>query len=167
LSSTPREHSKSSTDSGYDRRLPPFQEVLMGRFKDESEVYAFIGRLLQELAVDPELAPKFQRTDTTVQYQMTDPDSQITVDMRPDRVIVVDLGATELDPEVVMMLSADLAHGFWLGRVNITVALARGQAKARGPVAKILRLVPLVKPSFPRYEQILRDAGRTDLLEAA
>jgi SCP-2 sterol transfer family len=139
----------------------------VGRFKDESEVYAFIGGLFQELAVDPELAPKFKRADTTVQYQMSDPESQITVDLRPDRDIRVELGPSELEPEVVMSLTADTAHGFWLGRVNVTTALARGQIKARGPVAKILRLVPLVEPSFPRYEQILRDAGRTDLLEAA
>ena len=139
----------------------------MGLFKDESDVYAYIGRLFQELAVDPELAPKFRKADTTVRYEMTDPAAQITVDMHPDREIQVDLGRSELDPEVVMALSADTAHGFWLGKVNITTALARGQVKARGPVAKILRLVPLVKPSFPRYEQILRDAGRTDLLEAA
>jgi putative sterol carrier protein len=139
----------------------------VGHFKDENDVYAFIGRLLQELAADPELAPQFKRADTTVQYQMSDPESQITVDMRPDREIRVDLGPSDLDPEVVMTLAADTAHGFWMGKVNITSALARGEVKARGPVAKVLRLVPLVKPSFPRYEQILRDAGRTDLLEAA
>jgi putative sterol carrier protein len=139
----------------------------LGCFKDESDVYAFIGRLFQELAVDSELAPKFQRANTTVQYQMSDPKSQITVDMRPDREIQVDLGPSNLEPEVVMTLSADTAHGFWLGKVNITSALARGQVKARGPVAKILRLVPLVKDTFPHYEQMLRDAGRTDLLEAA
>jgi hypothetical protein len=139
----------------------------VGHFKDESDVYAFIGRLFQELAVDADLAPKFKRADTTVQYQMSDPACQITVDLRPDRDIRVDLGPSDLEPEVVMTLSADTAHGFWLGKVNITSALARGTVKARGPVAKILRLVPLVKPSFPRYEQILRDAGRTDLLEAA
>jgi hypothetical protein len=139
----------------------------LGCFKDESDVYAFIGRLFQELAVDPELAPKFKRANTTVQYQMSDPKSQITVDLRPDRDIQVDLGPSELEPEVVMTLAADTAHGFWLGKVNITSALARGDIKARGPVAKVLRLVPLVKPSFPRYEQILREAGRTDLLEAA
>ena len=139
----------------------------MGHFKDESDVYAFIGRLFQELAVDPELAPKFKKADTIVQYQMRDPESQITVYMRPDEEMRVDLGPSDLDAEVVMTMDADTAHGFWLGRVNVTVALARGQIKARGPVAKILRLVPLVKPSFPRYEQMLRDAGRTDLLEAA
>jgi hypothetical protein len=136
----------------------------LGCFRDESDVYAFIGRLFQELAVDPELAPKFRRANTTVQYRMSDPTAQITVDMRPDSEIRVDLGPSDLDPEVVMTLSADTAHGFWLGKVNLTSALARGDIKARGPVAKILRLVPLVEPSFPRYEQILREAGRTDLL---
>lgn len=139
----------------------------MGRFKDESDVYAFIGRLLQELAIDPELAPRFQKANTTLQYQLTDPKAQITIDLRPEHEIQVDLGATELDPEVVMATSAETAHGFWLGEVKVTAALARGQIKAKGPVAKILRLVPLVKDSFPRYEQMLRDAGREDLLEAA
>jgi hypothetical protein len=139
----------------------------LGHFKDEEDVYRFIGRLFQELAADPELAPKFRKADTIVQYQMRDPESQITVDLRPEHEMQVDLGPSELDPEVVMSMEADTAHRFWLGKVNVTVALARGQIKARGPVAKILRLVPLVKPTFPRYEQMLRDAGRDDLLDVA
>jgi putative sterol carrier protein len=139
----------------------------VGRFKDENDVYAFIGRLFQELAEDPVLAPKFQRTDTTVQYQLSDPECQVTIEMCPDRPIRVDMGPTDLDPEVIMSGTAETAHQFWLGKVNITVALARGQIEAKGPVAKILRLVPLVEHAFPRYEQMIRDAGRTDLLEAA
>lgn len=139
----------------------------MGYFKDDQDVYRFIGRLFEELVADPELGPRFQKANTTVQYQMRDPESQITVDMRLGRPMRVDLGSTDLDPEVTMTLEADTAHRFWLGQVNVTVALARGQIKARGPVAKILKLVPLVKPVFPRYEQMLRDAGRDDLLPAA
>jgi hypothetical protein len=63
-------------------------------------------------------------------------------------------------------MAADTAHRFWLGEVNVTVALARGQMKAKGPVAKVLKLVPLTKPVFPRYRQMLEEAGREDLLEA-
>jgi putative sterol carrier protein len=139
----------------------------LGHFKDEEEVYRFIGRLFQELAVDPELGPRFQKANTTVQYQMTDPSSQITCKLRQDDEMQVDLGPSELDPEVIMIMEADTAHQFWLGKVNITVALARGQIKAKGPVAKILKLVPLVKPVFPRYEEMLREAGRADLIAAA
>jgi hypothetical protein len=138
----------------------------LGLFKDESDVYACIGRLFQELAQDQQLAPAFKRADTTVRWLISDPEAQITVDLRPGAPIQVDLGPSKLDPEVEMSQTADTAHAFWLGRVNVTAALASGEIVARGPVAKVLRLVPLVEPSFPRYEQILRDAGRAELLEA-
>ena len=139
----------------------------MPYFKDDAEVYQFIGRLFEELAEDEELSPKFRRANTVVQYQYRNPESQITVDLREDSDGKVDCGATDLEPEVVMSMEADIAHKFWLGGVNVTVALARGQMKAKGPVAKILKLVPLVKPVFPRYRQLLEDAGRTDLVGAA
>jgi putative sterol carrier protein len=136
-------------------------------FKDDQEVYAYIGKLFEDLAVDPELAPKFRKADTIVQYQYRNPESQITVRMKENEEPQVDLGPTDMDPEVVMTMEADTAHKFWLGKVNVTVALARGQMKAKGPVAKILKLIPLVKPVFPKYQQQLADAGREDLVEVA
>ena len=139
----------------------------MPYFKDADEVYAYIGRLFEELAVDDELAPKFKKANTIVQYQYRQPESQITVKLIEGEDGQVDCGATTLEPEVVMSMDADTAHRFWLGKVNVTVALARGQMKAKGPVAKILKLVPLVKPVFPRYRAILEEADRRDLLEAA
>lgn len=139
----------------------------MGYFRDESEVYEYIGRLFQDLAEDEELAPKFRKADTIVQYQYRDPESQITVRLQEGQPGDVDCGPTEMEPEVVMSMEADTAHKFWLGKVNVTVALARGQIKAKGPVAKILKLVPLVKPVFPRYRQMLEERGRRDLMEAA
>jgi putative sterol carrier protein len=139
----------------------------LGYFKDADEVYQFIGKLFQDLAVDEELAPKFRRANTIVQYQYRNPDSQITVKLVEGEEGQVDLGDTDMEPEVVMSMEADTAHKFWLGKVNVTVALARGQMKAKGPVAKILKLVPLVKPVFPRYRRMLEEAGRQDLMEAA
>ena len=139
----------------------------MPYFKDADEVYAYIGRLFEELADDDELAPKFQKANTIVQYQYREPESQITVKLVEGEEGQVDCGTTTLEPEVVMTMDADTAHRFWLGKVNVTVALARGQMKAKGPVAKILKLVPLVKPVFPRYRAILEETDRRDLLEAA
>src|SRR5919205_4252506 len=139
----------------------------MPYFKDEQEVYRYIGQLFLDLAEDDELWPKFRRANTIVQYQFRNPESQITVRMQEGTDAQVDLGSTELDPEVLMTMDADTAHKFWLGKVNVTVALARGQMKAKGPVAKILKLVPLTKPVFPRYKQQLEQQGRQDLLEAA
>ena len=41
----------------------------MAYFKDADEVYAYIGKLFEELANDAELAPKFRKANTIVQYQ--------------------------------------------------------------------------------------------------
>ena len=62
-----------------------------------------------------------------------------------------------------MTMDADTAHRFWLGKVNVTVALARGQMKAKGPVAKILKLVPLVEAGLPALPRAARGgrAART------
>jgi putative sterol carrier protein len=139
----------------------------MPYFKDADEVYATIGKLFQDLAEDDELSPKFQKANTIVQYQYRDPQSQITVKLIEGEDGQVDFGDTAMEPEVVMTMEADTAHRFWLGKVNVTVALARGQMKAKGPVAKILKLVPLVKPVFPRYRAMLDQDGRQDLLDAA
>jgi putative sterol carrier protein len=134
-------------------------------FKDEQEVYQYLGRLFQDLMNDEELATQFKRANTIVRYQYRRPDSQITVKMHAGEEGQVDLGPSDLEPEVIMSMDADTAHRFFLGEVNVTVALARGQIKAKGPVAKILKLVPLVKPVFPRYRAAVEGAGRSDLLD--
>jgi putative sterol carrier protein len=133
-------------------------------FKDAQEVYDTMGKLFVELAKDEELAPNFRKANTIVQYDYREPDSKITVRLQEGQPGQVDFGETEMEPEVVMSMEADTAHRFWLGKVNVTVALARGQIKAKGPVAKILKLVPLTKPIFPRYKAQLEADGHEDLV---
>jgi putative sterol carrier protein len=133
-------------------------------FKDADEVYATIGKLFQDLADDEELGPKFRKANTIVRYEFRNPDSVLTVRLQEGEPGDVDFGDSEMEPDVTMSMEADTAHRFWLGQVNVTVALARGQIKAKGPVAKILKLVPLTKPVFPRYVAQLEAQGREDLV---
>jgi putative sterol carrier protein len=135
-------------------------------FKDAQEVYDTLGKLFVELAEDEELAPKLRKVNTIVQYAYSEPDSTITVRLQEGQPGDVDLGETEMDPEVTMRMKADTAHRFWLGRENVTMAIARGEIKPHGPVAKILQLVPLTKPVCPRYRAMLEADGRSDLIEA-
>jgi hypothetical protein len=135
-------------------------------FKDADEVYETLGKLFVDIANDDELAPRFREANTIVRYEYTEPDSAITVRLQDGQPGDVDFGPSEMEPEVTMSMEADTAHRFWLGEVNVTVALARGQIKATGPVAKILKLVPLAKPIFPRYKAQLSEQGRSDLIEA-
>lgn len=137
----------------------------MAYFKDAQEVYEHLGKLIADVANDDELGPKFRRADTILRYEYTEPAATITVRLEEGGPGDVDFGESAMVPEVTMSMAADVAHRFWLGEVNVAVALTRGQIKARGPVNKILRLVPLAKPAFPRYRQQLIDQGREDLVE--
>jgi putative sterol carrier protein len=133
-------------------------------FKDAQEVYDTIGKLFAEIAEDEGLGSKFRQANTILQHDYREPDSKITIRLKEDEPGEIDFGETEMEPEVVMSMEADTAHRFWLGKVNVTVALARGQIKAKGPVAKILKLVPLTKPVFPRYKAQLEADGHEDLV---
>lgn len=137
----------------------------MAYFTDAQEVYDTIGKLFADLATDEELAPKFRKANTILQYAYSDPESVITLRLKENEDPQVDFGETEMEPEVVMSMDADTAHRFWLGQVNVTVALARGQIKAKGPVAKILKLVPLTKPVYPIYKAQLEAQGRENLID--
>ena len=138
----------------------------MPYFKDAEDVYKHLGRLFEDIIADDDLGPRFKATDTVVQIRMRRPDSQLTLKALGEEDLQIDFGITELRPEVVLAMDADTAHRFWLGKVNVTVALARGQISARGPVAKILKLVPLVDPVRARYREVLQQAGREDLARA-
>ena len=137
----------------------------MPYFKDADDLYAHLGRLFVELLADEELAPRFRAADTIVQWRYRKPQAQVTAKLLEAEPAQVDLGATELEPEVVMTMDADVAHRFWLGRVNLAIAMARGQIRTEGPVAKVVKLGPLVKPVRERYRAQLQASGRGDLAE--
>lgn len=132
----------------------------MAVFSDAQDVYGTLGKLFVDLAADPELGPKFRKANTILRYEYSDPEATITLRLQDDQPGDVDFGESDMEPEVTMSMAADTAHAFWLGEVNVTVALARGQIKANGPVAKILKLVPLAKPAFPLYKALLEAQGR-------
>jgi hypothetical protein len=136
----------------------------MARFADEQEVYEHIGGLFLELLEDDELAERFRRAGIVFQYRIKDPMAQITLDLREGTGGGVEMGATSLEPDTTMTLTADTLHAFYLGKVNPSVAIAKRQIVASGAVTKALRLARLIKPIIPRYRARLERAGRTDLL---
>jgi len=124
-------------------------------FATANDVYDRIGRVMQELASDPELIPIFQETDTCVRFELHDPESAITVGSRGRGPVRVDFGPSEQEPEVVVSMDADVAHTYLLGELDMTVPLARGQMTAEGPVTKILAVLPIFEPLLPRYRALV------------
>ena len=123
----------------------------MAHFSSADEIYASLGACLKAAATDPENARDFQRVGTIVRLETVAPKAQITLKLEADQPIEVEFGESKLRPAAILAMPGDTAQGFWLGETNIITALAQSKMKAQGPVAVILKLVPLVNVVAPLY----------------
>lgn len=133
-------------------------------FKDADELYDYVGGIFDDAMADDEVGPKFAASGVVLKLVYTEPAAQLVVDM-PNRVVYRGNAGDDLKPTVQMFMKSAVGHQFWLGNVNISTALAKGQMRAKGPIPKILKLVPLARSLFPNYRKRLEDEGRTDLLD--
>jgi hypothetical protein len=134
----------------------------MGAFKDSEEAEYFLGAIWERMAADPDLGPKLESVNSTMRAIYTDPAAQVTIACKPGGV-VVERGETATEPAVTLHMAADMGNRFWLGAVNMPMALSRGQITTAGQMGDIMKLLPMLKPAFALYRGILEEAGRSDL----
>jgi len=138
----------------------------MGAFRDAGDVYECIGGVFEDAIADPEIGPKTKESGLTIRFEFEDPTSTIFVDFANGQVFFGETGPA-VDPAIRMGMKADDANRFWLGKLNLVMAMAKGKVRAQGSVPEMLKMLPLAKPLYVRYETLLREAGRDELLRAA
>jgi putative sterol carrier protein len=129
------------------------EENSMSYFKDADEVYEYLGQMFSK-ARETDTGPKMATADIDLQIYYSDPESMMTVTMHGDNIDVF-TGQDQPDADVKLYMPADIGDKYWRGEYNLAVGLAKGQVKAKGPVNKILKLVPLTKPLFPMYRDMI------------
>lgn len=129
----------------------------MGYFESPEKFEEVIVGFFNEMATS-EMAPKLLKSGLVIRFNYTDPDLVVVVDCSGDQISV-----RPHDPEstaqVTMSMSADTAHKFWFGKVNLTKALTRKEMVAKGPIPKVLKLLPAIKPAYAMYPQYLDNNG--------
>jgi putative sterol carrier protein len=138
----------------------------VGQFENPQDVYENIGKIFEEAIADPEIGPKTKEAGLTIRFNFTDPDSVIYVDFAEGNVFFGD-DAPDTEAAIRMGMKAGDANKFWLGKLNLVMAMAKGQVRAKGSVPEMLKMLPLAKPLYARYEATLRANGRDDLIAAA
>lgn len=141
----------------------------MGLFKDKKEFEKVFDVFIRDVLVHPLIGPKLARSKMIVQFQYTDPDTQITINLKepPQEVGLAgsySWGESKLEPDVVFKQSADFSNRFWQGKENVIAALAKRQVSARGSITKALQLIPVIRPSFRIYPQVLEKLGMKHLI---
>jgi putative sterol carrier protein len=123
----------------------------MGFFNNAGELDEYIGGVFRDAGDHPESGPKLRAANIVMRVVYTDPEAEVTIAFRDDYQVVA--GPTDIKPDITLLMRGDTADQFWRGDYNLAVGLAKGQVKAKGPVNKILKLVPLTKPLFPMYRE--------------
>ncbi len=127
----------------------------MSYYSSAEEIYQYLGGVFRA-ANGTEVGPKLKGADIDLQVYYTDPDAAMKVRLREPAIEVFD-GADNEEADVKLYMTADIGDKFWRGEYNLGVGLAKGQVKAKGPVNKILKLVPLTKPLFPIYRELVAE----------
>lgn len=130
------------------------QKFDMAIFATKDELYAVLPRFFQHLADNDHIGPKLQASRLKIRFVYKEPDSCIYIDLSNDvpRIVPDDYTAQS---DIEMTMRADIAHKFWKGEVNLVTALARREITAKGPIPKILKLLPIIKPAYSLYKPFL------------
>lgn len=135
-------------------------------FADAEEAESYIGKMFEGVVSDPSFVEATKKSGLVLRLNYTDPDTTVLVDFPGQTVRYGAEAATATNATVDLYMTADDAHRFWLGKLNFPAAMAKRKLRMEGSTAKALKLLPLTKPLYSAYEKLLRDNGRTDLLEA-
>jgi len=131
-------------------------------FGDSGELYSILGGFLRA-QTGTEVTRQIGKTGMCIQFKYHEPEALITLVSTGEDMEEYE-GDVSHRPDVQFEMKADVAHRFWLGKVNLPVALARQQIVARGPVQKALKLLPIIQPLYGKYQAYLREMGREDLV---
>jgi putative sterol carrier protein len=127
----------------------------VGYFANDAEVDKYIGGMFRTAAEHPEVGPQMKAASLVMKVVYQDPDCVLTVVFKDPMIVTMD--GDEYKADITLSMRADTADQYWRGQYNLALGLAKGQVKAKGPVSKILKLVPLTKPLFPVYTDLVKE----------
>jgi hypothetical protein len=142
----------------------------MGQYyKDTKQLYDIYGHLMERLLTDKIVGPKFGSAGIIIKFIYSDPDGEITIDLKnppskPGYYGSYYLGPCNVKEDVWSKQSADFSHSFWHGFENPVAAVAKGKISQGGNIVAMLKLLPVIKPAFVLFPKVLEDMGLGNLV---
>ena len=109
-----------------------------------------------------EIIAKLRKSPFIVRFDIVQPEVQFTIDFKnpgPDGKIGTISFDSNVEPEIVVWSNSETTNKFWQGKLNVTIAMAKGQVKMQGSIAKALGLLSKIKPLYKIYPKVLREMG--------
>ncbi len=127
-------------------------------FDSPKQFRAVIDRVFSMMSEDPAMGPKLRDADVPQRFEFDDVD--LVVNIRAGRGDEGNLywewtDDVDWEPKVKMKMSSEVANKYFQGKENIAIAIARRRIKTGGDVKAALSLIPITKPVYARYREML------------
>jgi len=124
-------------------------------FRDAEQTYEVFGGLWQEVLAESKLSEKLRKMKLTMKFITRNPDGCMWI--AHDRVLTGP--EADQDAIITMELPANMAHEFWLDKLNLGQALSSNEVKVRGPLPKLMGLLPMLKFVYKKYPEHCKKHG--------
>jgi hypothetical protein len=117
-----------------------------------------MDRVFSMMSEDDEMGPKLRDADVPQRFEFDDLD--LVVNIRAGREGEGNLhwewtDDVDWEPKVQMKMSSEIANRYFQGKENVAMAIARRRIKPSGDVQAALALIPITKPVFARYRELV------------
>jgi hypothetical protein len=130
----------------------------MTEFASPKEFVEVMDRTFTLMSDDADMGPKLRDADTPQRFEFTDVD--LVVNIRAGRDGEPNLywewsDDVAWDPKVEMTMKSEVANRYFQGKENVALAIARRRIKTGGDVKAALALIPITKPLFEQYREMI------------
>ena len=130
----------------------------MSVFRSPQEFREVMDRTFALMSEDPEMGPRLREVDTPQEFKF--PDLEMVVNIRAGNANEPNLAWEWTDqvtwePRVKMEMSSETANRYFQGKENVAIAIARRRIKAGGDVKAALAIIPITKPLFVLYRNMI------------
>jgi len=130
-----------------------------GEFRSEQELREVMDRIWAMMSEDPEMGPKLREADVPQRFEFSDFDLVCNIrasQAGEDGNLYWEWSDdVEWEPKVRMTMSSETANRYFQGKENVAMAIARRRIKTGGDVKAALALMPITKPVFARYRDLV------------
>ena len=131
------------------------------KFKSEQEFKDAMDAVMSLMSEDPDIGPRLRDADVPQRFDFDD--VELVLSARATR----DGEAGNLhwewgedpdwEPKVRMTMSSETAIKYFQGKENVPIAIARRRIKTGGDVKAALALIPITKPVYAQFRDVVAD----------
>ena len=128
-------------------------------FKSPAEFREVMDRVFTLMSDDPDMGPKLRDADVPQRFEF--PDVDMVMNVRAARAGEEGnlhwewTDDVDWKPKVEMEMSSETANKYFQGKENVPMAIARRRIKTGGDVKAALSLIPITKPVYANYREML------------